>query len=367
MSENMSPIQDIHARRIQKRFRKNKILKKNYEFLNLKLESRGQQSDFEQFTKYIRDPKVIKIVDNYTKSFSDYKNGFKLNSKVLLTSYLIYSFKDELLGEEKHPLDKGIYDWSEELIKRNNDLQNCKDFDKLWLLFNNYEAIFSQWKSHDKSRMIESIIISYYNRSKHIEKIHADEKLNDAEKEIIINSLEQQRQQVVGNIKFIDPDFDVEYLLKNYEEVYNTMNSAYEKFAVQISNTMKKAYYDMLVEEMSSENLLPIAELMTEISKRLLIIVPEKRREKFAEKINISIIVDLISDKCWTSELVEYIQFICESVFMLGAKCDDEENKKWLRDLNVLTEGEYEKNLPLILIQIQEKLDRIFELIQKIA
>jgi hypothetical protein len=363
MSEFNSPIKDINARKIQRYFRKNKILKKNNEFLKLNLSSKGKSCEFEDFTKYLRNKEVTNCTDEYIKTFKSYKSDFKLNSKVLLTAYLINYYSEELLGKEQHPMDKGISEWSEEVVKRIADLNNSKEIDKIWLLLNNYHIIFSQWKTSDKSRMIESIIISYYNRSKHIEKIHADEKLNDAEKKAVIDVLEQQRQQVVGNIKFIDPEFNVEYFLENYEEVYNNMNSAYKHLAAQIGNTMKKAYYDMLHEEIKSGNMLPIAEIMTEISKRLLIIVPEKRREKFAEKINVNVIVDLISDKCWTNELIEYLKFICESVFMLGAPCDDEQNKKWLNEVNTLMESEYEKNLPLILIQIEEKLDRIYELI----
>ena len=128
---------------------------------------------------------------------------------------------------------------------------------------------------------------------------------------------------------------------------------------------MKKAYYDMLHQEIESGNMLPIAEIMTEISKRLLILVPEKRREKFAEKINVNIIVDLIAEKQWTDELVEYLRFVTESVYMLGAPCDDEENKKWINEVNKLMTEDYEKNLPLILIQTEEKLDRIYELISE--
>ena len=367
MSEINSPRKDINARKIQRYFRKNKILKNNSEFLKLNLAGKGKESEFENFTKYIRDPKVIGCANNYIKSFSSYKNGFKLDSKVLLTAYLIYFFSEELLGKEQHPMDKGISEWSEEVVKRIADLNDSKEVDKVWLLLNNYNTIFSQWKTSDKSRMIESIIISYYNRSKHIEKIHADEKLNDAEKKAVIDVLEKQRQQVVGNIKFIDPEFNVEYFLENYEEIYNNMNSAYKHLASQIGNTMKKAYYDMLHEEIKTGNMLPIAEVMTEISKRLLIIVPEKRREKFAEKINVNVIVDLISEKCWTHELNEYLKFVCESVFMLGAPADDEENKKWLNEVNKLMESDYEKNLPLILIQIEEKLDRIYQLINEFS
>ena len=51
---------------------------------------------------------------------------------------------------------------------------------------------------------------------------------------------------------------------------------------------------------------------------------------------------------------------------MLGAAQDDNENKLWLNQVNEKMQNEYNKNLPLIIIQIQEKLDRIFELIQNL-
>lgn len=363
MSSFCTQIMDINARKIQRYYRKNKIFKNQMEFLKLNLSDKGNSSEFEEFTKFIREKNTLKISDNFLNSLFNYKKGFKLNSKVLLTAYLINSYTEELLGNEQHPIDKGISEWSEEVVKRVAEFNSSKEIDKIWLLLNNYNVIFSQWKSSDKSRMVESIIISYYNRSKHIEKVEEDEKLNEDEKNIIISSLKEQRQQVLGNIKFIDPDFNVEYFLENYEEVYNNMNSAYEKMSNQIGNTMKKAYFDMLNQEIEDNNMLPIAEIMTEISKRLLIIVPEKRREKFSEKINVNIIVNLLADKSWTHDLKEYIKFICESVFMLSAPCDDEENKKWINEVNILMESEYSKNLPLILIQIEEKLDRIYQLI----
>ena len=96
MSEISSPSRDINARKIQRYFRKNKILKNTTEFLKLNLT--GKEADFESFTKYIRDPQVIKCTNNYIKSFSSYKNDFKLNSKVLLTAYLIYLFSE--LGDQ---------------------------------------------------------------------------------------------------------------------------------------------------------------------------------------------------------------------------------------------------------------------------
>ena len=353
---------DFHARRIQRLFRKNKVLKCTTHFLNIIETCKG--SGFLKFTEYIRSNKVLDVSKRYINSFNQYKKDFTLNSKVLLTAYLITLFQEELLGKELHQIDQGILEWSQEVVKRINETgQDSKEVDKLWLLLNNYNVIFNQWKISDKSKMVESIIISYYNRCKHIEKINADTKLGKEEKQFFIKELETQKINVLSNILFIDPEFNVEYFKENYELVYENMNKAYENMASQIGNTMKKAYFDMLKEEIRADNYLPIAEVMVEISKRLLIIVPEKRRVKFAEKINAEIIVELISDKKWTTELQEYLKFVCESVFMLGAPCDDEKNKKWLNEVNILMEDNYKNNLPLILIQIEEKLDRVYQLI----
>ena len=363
MSENESPVLDFQARKIQRQFRKNQILKYTTHFLDLELSKKGKTVDFKQFSIYIRKPEVVKVTNNYIETFNKYKKDFKLRSKVLITAYMITLYQDELLGKELHQMDKGILEWSQEVVKRINEINDSKEIDKLWLLLNNYHVIFDQWKASDKSRMVESVIISYYNRCKHIEEINADKKLNGEEKKVCIDELNKQKEQVLENIKYFDPEFDVEFFKDNYEEVYQGISTAYNKISFQIANTMKKAYFDMLKEEMKVDNYLPIAEVMTEISKRLLVIVPEKRREKFAEKINVQVIVELISEKCWTSELKEYLKFVCESVFMLGAPCDDEENKKWLNEVNQLMETDYNNNLPLILIQIEEKLDRIFQLI----
>lgn len=366
MSEMTNRVCDFHVRRIQKLFRKNKVLKSTTHFVNLQLINQGKSNDFDKFTKLIRTKEIVNTTKELINSFSNYKKDFKLTFNILLTAYLIELYQEELLGRELHQMDKSILEWSKEVTTRISELNQSQEVDKVWLLLNNYFTIFNQWKSSDKSRMVESIIISYYNRSKHIEKIKEDKKLTDEEKKVCIEELDYQRKTVLGNIKFFDPEFDAEYFIENYEEVYNNMNKAYDKLAFEIGNTMKKAYFDMLKEEIKSDNYLPIAEVMVEISKRILLLVPEKRREKFAEKINIEVIVELITEKQWTDDLREYLKFICESVYMLGAPCDDTDNKKWLSEVDNLMKSDYESNLPLILIQVEEKLDRIYQLINEL-
>ena len=355
-------VASFKIRKVQRLFRKNRLIKENKNLIDLNLEKEGIK-DFNSFTQYIRKDNIKNAVKKYLKIFNNYKNGLKINERILITAFMITFYPDELLGVEKHQMDKSILEWSEEVVKRINLLEESREIDKLWLLLNNYQIIFNQWKESDKSRMIESIIISYYNRCKHIEKINADKKISIEEKKIVISELERMKVEVLGNVKFFDPNFDVENFKENYELIYEGLQKSYEEISGQIANTMKKAYFDMLKEELSSGNVLPIAEVMTEISKRILVLVPEKRRESFSQKINVEVIVELLCDKAWTNELKEYLKFICESVFMLGASGDDELNKAWLEEVSGLMNDNYNTNLPLILIQIEEKLDRIFQLI----
>ena len=355
-------VASFKIRKIQRLYRKNRIIKENNNILNLKFEKEGTK-DFNTFSQYIRKENVKDAVKKYLKVINNYKKGLKINERIFITAYMITCYTDELLGKELHQMDKSILEWSEEVVKRIKLLSESKEVDKLWLLLNNYQVIFNQWKESDKSRMVESIIISYYNRCEHIEKIEADTKISPEEKKVIIAELERMKTEVLGNVKFFDPNFDVEFFKENYKMVYEGLQMSYEKITGQIANTMKKAYFDMLKEELAGGRVLPIAEIMTEISKRILVLVPERRRESFAKKINVEVIVDLLCDREWTKELKEYLQFVCESVMMLGAECDDEENKKWIENVNVLMQENYNENLPLILIQIEEKLDRIYQLI----
>jgi hypothetical protein len=356
------PVASFKIRKVQRLYRKNRIIKENNKFISLNLEKEGMK-DFNLFSQYIRQKNVTTTTKTYLQIINNYKNGLNITDRILITAYMITLYPQELLGKQLHQMDQSILDWSNEVVKRINLLNDSKDIDKLWLLLNNYQIVFNQWKDSDKSRMIESIIISYYNRCKHIEKINADTKLSNEEKDVVINELENMKREVLGNVKFFDPNFDVDNFKQNYEIIYESLHKSYEQISGQIANTMKKAYFDMLKEELTTGNVLPIAEIMTEISKRLLVIVPEKRRESFAEKINIEVIVNLLCEKSWTHELKEYIRFICDSVFVLGAPCDDTMNKAWVKEVNELMESDYITNLPLILIQIEEKLDRIYQLI----
>ena len=144
-------------KKIQRLYRTNKIIKENSRFLDLNLKFKARE-DFNIFSKYIKSLSVNKLTETYIKSFLNYKSGFKLNSRILITAYIMVYYQDEVLGQNLNQFDQSIIEWSKEVIERIENLNKSKEVNKLWLLLNNYYVVFTQWKNKDKSRMVESII-----------------------------------------------------------------------------------------------------------------------------------------------------------------------------------------------------------------
>ena len=350
------------------------ILNSTHDIVNTKLDI-----DFDKFCKFIRNKEVIEVTDNFLKSFKFIsKVKLELSPKILLSSILTFIFSDEMLGNDKdlNHIDRSLKDWTTVLITKLINISN-EDLIKIKLLLNNFNLIFNQWKDYDKSKLVESIIISYNNRCEHIEKIKNDtydeneksifENMQKESKIDMIKVLELQKEDLLLQIKRTDPSIDIDYIRENSSFIMNQMNQSYQEINQSVSNTMKKAYYDMLTEEIKSNNMLPIFDLLKEIGNRLLVLVPKKQSNSFNDKFNENKLIDLISSNTWNEDLIDHIKFLCDSIFALGAPIDDQEIKEWKESVVSLTKGNFEENLPLILVQVQEKLDKIYSLISMMA
>ena len=122
--------------------------------------------------------------------------------------------------------------------------------------YHNYTCAFKNWIKMDKPRTIERAIVSYYYRSEHIEKIDEDMK-NTSDKTQLIEmkqELEKQRVDILKSIKIIDRSFDIEYLKNNYKLVFANLEKSWKTMITSLSTNMKKAYYDMLVEDLEKDN-----------------------------------------------------------------------------------------------------------------
>ena len=356
------------ARKIQQFYRLSKINSSLNQFRKMELKSQAQNKSFADFTKIIRNKDIIKNTDKFISDLSKSSTTkLKLSGRILLTGYIIKFYTDDVMDKEenRHPVDKGIIEWSETLMEllEEKPIKSHSELNKLSLFINNYDSIFNQWKSMDRNRTIERIIISYNNRSEHIELLEKDDKLDPQQKKEALNELEKQRSQLLYDIQLINPHFDIEYLKKNYKTIYQELKKNWAEILKSTGNTMKKAYYDMVSGELKNGNSKPVYDLFNEIAKRILNITPQKRLESLSKKINDVELSELLCYGDWNEDLNKHINFLGSLIIMFGAAADDKENMEWKESLNHINKYEYHVKLPEVLIQMEEKLDRIYQLI----
>ena len=119
----------------------------------------------------------------------------------------------------------------------------------------------------------------------------------------------------------------------------------------------------MLTQEIRDGSLKPVHDLFVEICQRILLIIPEKRKESLAQKLNPNKINEIVLENDWNEELLKFVGMLADIILMFGAPVDDEENKKWRESLKYIEKYEYAVKLPEVLIGMEEKLDRIYQLI----
>lgn len=423
MSKVDNILLDFSAKKIQKFFIFINIIKKHKIFLNIfsnaqinlkesiimqkeiDLKDKSEDNididivDFGKFSKLIRQKEVIQSTKDLINSFNlskkssieNQNTNISLEPKVLLTSFLILFFQNDLVGDQKNrnQVDNSLIDWvylfTEKIANFNEKNSNINNkINETILLFENFQIVFDQWKNYDKNRLIESIIVSYNNRCEHIEMIKNNEIPNDFKPQVeenkntifknldkeskneMLKTLEEQKNDLLNQIKLTDPSIDIEYIKENSSLIIQKMNESFEKINNEVSKTMKKAYYDMLCDEINSGNMLPIFELMKEINNRLLILIPQKIKNSFEQKFDQNKIINLLTDYVWSQELIDQLDLFIDTIFMVGAPADDEEMKNWKNYIMSLTKDNFSNNLPLILLETQEKIDRVFNLINQL-
>jgi hypothetical protein len=359
------------ALKIQILFRLNNCVKMLEKFHFLNLEKLAEKLNFDEFKKIIIKKDIIDTTQNFTFALDNYKKGLGINPRILITSYLIKYYSEELLGEpnDRHPSDDYILTLSSNVISslKTNDIK------EIWDILREFKHSFKSWSSIDKDRTIERLVISYYYRSEHIDKIKSNElvknlELIDTEQQNqMIQELDRQRNDILKSIKLIDRTFDVNYLKKNYVEIFNSIQKSWTNIKINLSNNMKKAYYDMLCKDIENGNLISCFNLLIEIGERLGIICPSKQAEGFKNKFNEDNLTNILAAPEFTPQLVKFIGFIIDFILLMDAPVNDEVNKLWKAEIaQIIISGNFAYNFPKILIQIEEHIDIIYDLIIKL-
>lgn len=355
--------------KIQRFYRQNKLnnLFKNY----LKIISKDTKCyEFKEFCILLKKKELINIVNDIIITMSKLTGiDINVNPRVLLVSNLICNYPNELLGglKDRHPVDILIYDWSKKLIEVFKSNENTYKYKLLSNYINNFDLIFNDWKKHDKNRTIQNIIVSFHNRKTHIEKLEKEE-LNMEQKIKIINSLNNECNELIKSIQLIDPSFDVEYLKINHKLIYENFTQSMIKIYSSISSNYKKAYNDIIIEEFKDGNSEIVIKLIKDTNDRILSLCNDNVKSRIEEKIKDYIshtILNRIFIDGEYSELINYLKFIIDTVIIFSSAEDDEENlvwkQNWINRLNLSLSDNYYEIIPSLLIEINSKMDIIID------
>jgi hypothetical protein len=363
----MSDLKENAALKIQYLLKLNNCKKLLNEFKTLELKSNAQSLSFDKFQKIIIKKEVINNVKIFTESLDKLKKGLSINPRVLITAYMITYFPIDLLGEEKdrHPTDNFILEIANNVV---NKLEE-NNINQIWTILRDFKVGFNNWSQMDKDRTIEKLVVSYYYRCEHLEKINSGElikkpKLFDPEQEQdMIEELERQKEDIIKSIKLIDRKFDIKYLKENYKQIFNTIQQTWSNVHVNIANTMKKAFYDMLVRDINDGNLISCFNLLKEIGERLSLLCPKNKVASFKNKFTDENLTNILATPEFTSELIKFIGMIIDFISLVDAPVNDETNKQWKQQIVNLLTCNFTTNFPKILIQIEEHIDIIYDLI----
>ena len=363
----MSELKENAALKIQYLLKLNHCKKLLIEFKTLELKSNAELLSFDKFQKIIIKKELINNVKNFTDSLDKFKKGLSINPRILITAYMITYFPIDLLGEEKdrHPTDNFILELATNVV---NALEDNK-ISNIWDILRDFKVGFNNWSQMDKDRTIEKLVVSYYYRCEHLEKINSGEltkkpELFDPEQQQnMVEELEKQKEDIIKSIKLIDRNFDIKYLKENYKQIFNTIQQTWSNVHVNVTNTMKKAFYDMLVSDINNGNLISCFNLLKEIGKRLSLLCPKNKVVSFKSKFSDDNLTNMLATPEFTSELIKFIGMIIDFISLIDAPVNDETNKQWKQQIVNLLTSNFSSNFPKILIQIEEHIDIVYELI----
>lgn len=364
----MLSVYENNVIKIQRIFRINKLKSFMYDILIKYDLNNINQYTFYDFSKIIRSKKLLESITILIKNFNNVLEC-KMNNKVLLTSFLITHFNEELLGKEKEytPFDKQIYMWSKKLTELFTELTQEKDyfiFKKFINYLNNYNLVFDEWKKFDKDRTIQNLIISFYHRKEHISHIDKNEDTSVEDKKLLIQFLDKECSNILKDILMIDNNFDIDYLQNNYTTLYQQIKFGMENMIENITTNYKKAYLNLITEEFKKDNNQVIFNLIKETNDRLLDITPDKYKNSIRDKFDSYDYLNILLEKGWTNKLYEYLDFLIDTTIIYSPPSEDEMNIEWKNEITTLFNLDYHANFPCILLEINMKIDYIY---QKIA
>jgi len=192
--------------------------------------------DFEDVTNKMKEPDVIYKAN---KILTEYKLDNIIKDRDFLSSFIIYKYPEEILGELSLEINKNVYESVNNIFNDNET--------KLKTNIIRYIYLFKKWRNEDKSILIEQIFNEYHQLTLDILNCVEEE---DSDK---IKYFENVKNQILNEAENIGGE-----ILKNQILSYTPVIVSVKDLKEQYD----KAYWDKMKEDYENNNFDMISSLL---------------------------------------------------------------------------------------------------------
>ena len=189
--------------------------------------------DFEDVTKKMQEPDVVYKAN---KILTDYKLDNIIKDRDFLSSFIIYKFPEEILGELDLEINKNVYESVNNIFNDNER--------KLKTNIIRYVYLFKKWRNEDKSILIEEIFNEYHQLTLDILNCVEEE---DSDK---IKYFENVKNQILNEAENIGGDILKNQIL-SYTPVIVNVTDLKKQYDIAYWDKMKEDYennnFDMII------------------------------------------------------------------------------------------------------------------------
>lgn len=346
---------------IQKYYRKY-LIRKNVSYLYSKkiIIDNNNPINFVKYSKLLLTRDILTCMNTIVKNINSVcKCNYKIKPRIILSAFMINNYTTELLGNkmDRMDFDNIIVDYCLRIKLLFNKIKNKQINENEYKLLIEYlyhfQTVFLQWKEQDKYRSIQNIIVSYYNRRKHIQFIKkTSNNVNKSIEQIMV--LEDECLSLIKSIQKIDSNYDVNNLIDNYDKIYMNIKNTMGRILIQVRQNFNKAYLQYLIDEMN-KNKTSIYNLMLETNKRLIKICNgDKNKLKKYDYFN------MLKNEKFNDELRNYIIYIVNVINKKDNIHTQKEKQMWETQCVLLfDDNHYYTNLPILLLDINIHIDTV--------
>lgn len=289
----------------------------------------------------------------------------KINIKKILSAFLIFYHKDEMLNTTDQYSEK-MFELSRNLIfiidkiARKEERYNIKEF---LISLNTFINFFDVWKNRDSLILVRPLIATFIQLSNEKRK---DEKEEDEYNNILTN-IKKKVFTIAGNL-------GLSYLEKG--EVPYFMD---EKIFQDIELTVKQAFWDVFEENIKEKKFEVIVQILSDLKNMIFDLVSERNRKdflkEFDEKLDLNLLEKVLLSMKENDDLKSKNEFIksigiliIHYIKMFQAPEDDTDTKLFEENFinKINSEEQPEKILRFFFKTSFDKVEKISYITRKI-